>query len=643
MEHSYKLIVSSNRKYPLLHTPETVYVEAGRAVRLKNAERISAEEREFLDSLPFGDDTEENISARNPEWNEMTVIYWAFRNYDRIGNPEYIGFEQYRRHFIFDRWRKVPGRGIAFQFEGINPGYEKALRQDSDNVGKYLSEYDLLYPVYPMRCSVYEQYRREAANGHHIEDLDLTVRIISELFPAYKSYAEKYLNGRMNYFCNMFVMRKDLFFEYCSFIFPVLFEFEKRRDNSDRSFAERRFFVSERLTGIFICRMISEHQRCCPLPMALVSERTESIPVFEKSPGADSAVVMAAEKNGAAAAAACIASIGENLERAAQESTPDLLLLTETLSIAEKRLLSETAESFGLKLIFPDFTRINHDAGTRGLPEADRETLRLLESPGFLSLYLLPYLREYRKTAFIDIGSLVLGDLSELLKSAADSAFAAVPASLRGYIESKAEALASGKKHRALPESSDFFSAPLVILNTGNKESSEASEWLRKEFDSCGKNASHDAGTAAQQELRRIREEFRERFSPDIELIPCSWDIEPELVSESSGNKLLSEDAARLIEEVRRVPGLISFSRSDTKPWIRVVYAEDLIWWKYLKKCSCYEALLLNVNGNQSGSQNGRASLKASDGDAQSKKRSVLESVAKLIKKAVRRILGQKA
>lgn len=138
MEHSYKLIVSSNRKYPLLHTPETVYVEAGRAVRLKNAERISAEEREFLDSLPFGDDTEENISARNPEWNEMTVIYWAFRNYDRIGNPEYIGFEQYRRHFIFDRWRKVPGRGIAFQFEGINPGYEKALRQDSDNVGKYL-------------------------------------------------------------------------------------------------------------------------------------------------------------------------------------------------------------------------------------------------------------------------------------------------------------------------------------------------------------------------------------------------------------------------------------------------------------------------------------------------------------------------
>ncbi|MBQ1873238.1 MAG: hypothetical protein II152_05695 [Succinivibrionaceae bacterium] len=57
MEHSYKLVVSSNRKYPMLHAPETVYVEAGRALRLRKAGRISAEDREFLDSLPFGDDT----------------------------------------------------------------------------------------------------------------------------------------------------------------------------------------------------------------------------------------------------------------------------------------------------------------------------------------------------------------------------------------------------------------------------------------------------------------------------------------------------------------------------------------------------------------------------------------------------------
>ena len=638
MEHSYKLVVSSNRKYPLLHTPETVYVEAGRALRLRNAGRISAEDREFLDSLPFGDDTGKNISERNPGWNEMTVIYWAFRNYERLGSPEYIGFEQYRRHFIFDRWRNVPGRVIAFPYDEISPDYEKALRQDRENVEKYLSKYDLLYPVYPMRCSVYEQYRREAANGHHIEDLDLVVKIISGLFPAYKAYAEKYLSGRMNYFCNMFVMRKDLFFEYCSFVFPVLFEFEKRRDDFDRSFAERRFFVSERLTGIFICRLLSENFRCCPVPVALVSERRESIQSFEKSPGAETAVVMMAGKNDAAAAAACIASVGEHLLRTGKESLPDLLLLTGTLSAAEKKLLSETAGSFGLRLLFPDFSGIKNSSAAASLSEGGEEAQRLIESPGLLSMYLLPCLRGYRKIVFLDCECLVMDDLSALMRSAAESGFAAVPASLRFYLDSKAEALASGKQHQELSQSADFFSAPLVILNTENKKSSEASEWLRGEIGECVRNNTADAGTTAEKEQRRIKAEFREKFGSDTETLPCSWDIEPELISASRGNKLLSDDAERLIEEALRAPKLLSFSRSETKPWIRAVSLEDLIWLEYLKKSAGYEALLLSVS-RKSCSQGGTPGQDGSSGASHSKKRSAPGRAAMLIKRALRGLL----
>lgn len=638
MEHSYKLVVSSNRKYPMLHAPETVYVEAGRALRLRKAGRISAEDREFLDSLPFGDDTGENISERNPGWNEMTVIYWAFRNYERLGSPEYIGFEQYRRHFIFDRWRKVPGRGIAFPYDEISPDYEKALRQDRENVEKYLSKYDLLYPVYPMRCSVYEQYRREAAKGHHIEDLDLTVRIISELFPAYKPYSDKYLSGRLNYFCNMFVMRKELFFEYCSFVFPVLFEFEKRRDNFDRSFAERRFFVSERLTGIFICRLLSENFRCCPVPVALVSERRESIQSFEKSPGAETAVVMMAGKNDAAAAAACIASVGEHLLRTGKESLPDLLLLTGTLSAAEKKLLSETAGSFGLRLLFPDFSGIKNSSAAASLSEGGEEAQRLIESPGLLSMYLLPCLRGYRKIVFLDCECLVMDDLSALMRSAAESGFAAVPASLRFYLDSKAEALASGKQHQELSQSADFFSAPLVILNTENKKSSEASEWLRGEIGECVRNNTADAGTTAEKEQRRIKAEFREKFGSDTETLPCSWDIEPELISASRGNKLLSDDAERLIEEALRAPKLLSFSRSETKPWIRAVSLEDLIWLEYLKKSAGYEALLLSVS-RKSCSQGGTPGQDGSSGASHSKKRSAPGRAAMLIKRALRGLL----
>ena len=70
----------------------------------------------------------------------------------------------------------------------------------------------------------------------------------------------------------------------------------------------------------------------------------------------------------------------------------------------------------------------------------------------------------------------------------------------------------------------NFFSAPLVILNTENKKSSEASEWLRGEIGECVRNNTADAGTTAEKEQRRIKAEFREKFGSDTETLPCSWD-----------------------------------------------------------------------------------------------------------------------
>lgn len=597
MEHSYRLIVSSNRKYSLIHTPETVYVEAGRKIRLKNPGRYADADNKFLDSLPFGDDSGDNISQRNPEWNELTVIYWAFRNYESLGSPDYIGFEQYRRHFIFDEWKKVSERALCFPFDEVNEDYEKALRQDRENVERYLSKYDLIYPKYPMRCSVYEQYRREAANGHHIEDLDLIVSIIPELFPAYKGYADKYLSGRMNFFCNMFVMKKELFFEYCNFIFPVLFEFEKRRNSADRSFAEKRLFVSERLTGIFITRLISEGYRCCPVPVALVSHKEMAEKVSAAAPsGTESAAVIEDCGSGAAAIAACLASIGESSKLSKGDHVPDVLVLSDCLSPAERKLLSNTAGSYGLSLRFPEISPGNaaplcFRPGWKG---GDSGAAHAWLSPGMLGLCLLPELRNYRKVAVVDSRCVITGDLGELLQSAAASCLAAVPASLRFYLASKAAALASGKPHKVLEESADFFSAPLVILNTGKAIAYGAVELVRKAFAGCGGKGSTD-----ETWLEKAKAEFREKFLTQTDVLPCAWDIEPELIYENMGHKLLTEDAARQIEEAQKSPKLLDFSRSGAKPWIRAVYEEDLIWWEFFRKCPGSDVLLQNVSHAQ--------------------------------------------
>ena len=39
-----------------------------------------------------GDDTGENISQLGSKLCEFTTIYWAWKNYNKLGNPDYIGF-----------------------------------------------------------------------------------------------------------------------------------------------------------------------------------------------------------------------------------------------------------------------------------------------------------------------------------------------------------------------------------------------------------------------------------------------------------------------------------------------------------------------------------------------------------------------
>lgn len=65
--------------------------------------------------------------------------------------------------------------------------------------------------------------------------------------------ANAYLDGSTGYFCNMFIMKREIFFDYCSWLFDILAEHERRRDFSDYSSAQYRVsgYLAERLLGIY--------------------------------------------------------------------------------------------------------------------------------------------------------------------------------------------------------------------------------------------------------------------------------------------------------------------------------------------------------------------------------------------------------
>lgn len=232
------------------HKPATLFkdeiftpIHVGRANARKKATPGDKNYQWMLDNM-IGDDTGENISDRNGCYNEMTSLYWAWKNYDKLGNPDYIGLMHYRRHFVFREDEK-----IVYNIENFDEeSYLREINYSPEKVYNMLEGCDFITHIGKV-INVYNHY----IENHRQEDLDLAVDIMLEKYPEYKEITKEYFAGDYSNFCNMFIMNKKLFFQYCEWIFDILEEFENRVDVS-----EKRFFISERLTGIFIAKLMAD-------------------------------------------------------------------------------------------------------------------------------------------------------------------------------------------------------------------------------------------------------------------------------------------------------------------------------------------------------------------------------------------------
>ncbi len=210
----------------------------------------------WMEENMIGDDTGDHISDKNYCYNELTAPYWAWKNYENLGSPDYIGLMHYRRHFIFDKKKDL---GVV-EFEGLDGNYLQSIQYSPERVRELVSGNDIVY--YRGQVSnIYEHYRE----NHKIEDLELALKVIDELSPSYSKIAKEYVSGNTGCFCNMAIFSKEMFFEYCEWLYPILNAVFACVDMS-----EKRFFISERLTGIFIAKKIEEGRRALPLATSFV-------------------------------------------------------------------------------------------------------------------------------------------------------------------------------------------------------------------------------------------------------------------------------------------------------------------------------------------------------------------------------------
>ena len=171
------------------------------------------------------DDTMDNISWLNPYYSEYTCLYWGWKNYDMIGNPEYFGFAQYRRFLDVDEILKdlSPNKVHIFM----------------NNV--CLSNYDY--------CVAFDG---------NLDKFDITYSIMNQYFKD--NIFDTFLNCNLLPSCTLFVVHRDMFFKLMDFLNIFLQTYCKHIDFSDNTKSCRYFaFMLEKLTGYFFLYNFCTH------------------------------------------------------------------------------------------------------------------------------------------------------------------------------------------------------------------------------------------------------------------------------------------------------------------------------------------------------------------------------------------------
>ncbi|MFC6170170.1 DUF4422 domain-containing protein [Loigolactobacillus jiayinensis] len=180
----------------------------------------------------IGDNTGDNISAKNAHYNELTAIYWAWKNLD----ADAIGLVHYRRYF--------------------SPKRQKDLQQilSQSEATALLTSYDIILPT--KRKYYIETNQHHYLHAHHEEPLALTEQIIQDSYPEYLDAFHQVMQRRSAHMFNMFIMKKRPFDEYCTWLFAILAEVEQKLDISTYDTYEARVFgfLSERLLDVWLAQ-----------------------------------------------------------------------------------------------------------------------------------------------------------------------------------------------------------------------------------------------------------------------------------------------------------------------------------------------------------------------------------------------------
>lgn len=527
------------------------------------------------------DNEGENISELNPKFCELTALYWAWKNCD----AEYYGFFHYRRYFSFSNNHfptDVWGNVIA---DSIDENFAEKYQLNHETIIREVEKYDIILPekkditsMPNMGKNMRDQY---SGSGYlHQEDLDIMLSVLSEKYPDYLGCAKEYLKGKKTYLCNMFIMRKEIFNDYCNWLFDILFECEKRINYDNYSVEALRTpgHLAERLLNIYLARNNSDnHYKIKELQTVVILDTDETPiykPAFKKN---NIAIALSANDYYSPYMATVLTSIRENSKG---QNNYDIFIMHKDISPTNQtRLLNIFNNRSNFMLRFIDISKYQgrfEKLFLRG--HFTIETWFRLLMPEIMPLY--------DKVLYIDSDLVVCDDLATLYNTDIDGFLLAAcrdadTAGLYNGVE-------PGKKEYMdnilkIKNPYEYFQAGVILFNLAE---------FRKQFttDEMLKYASSYEWELLDQDVLNNLAQGRVKY------VDMSWNVMfdwnnyriKEIISRAP--KALSDEYNKAHEN----PRIIHYAGPD-KPWHQPLsdYAE--VFWKYARMTVFYEEIILRM------------------------------------------------
>ena len=183
----------------------------------KGYQLIHAGKKIFNDDLGFqGDDTGDNVSELNVQINELSAIYWVWKNAPHV---DYIGFASYRRFFA------IPGDGE------ISIGNDGEHVATVDELIDLLQDCDMIVGIPTMNVVSFEpDFQAQYDIGRQIFR-----KHFENQQPDYVETLNRVEAGNRLITNTIFFTRWSLFNEYCKFLYSFLIPAAREYATNDRT------------------------------------------------------------------------------------------------------------------------------------------------------------------------------------------------------------------------------------------------------------------------------------------------------------------------------------------------------------------------------------------------------------------------